>query len=125
MTHRRPRRTLVAAGALLAACGAATPAPGARPIADTQAARRAPAAHVPAAPPCVPSTLNRSALLARTNLSVSPLPGSYDASPRTQISLLGAPLAALHGVSASGSRTGSHPGRLRGHRRGTARASSL
>ena len=118
MTHRRTRRTLVAAGALLAACGAATPAPGVRPIADAQAARRAPAAHIPAAPPCVPSRLNRSALLAGTNLSASPLPGSYDASPRTQISLLGAPLAALHGVSVSGSRTGSHPGRMRGYSQG-------
>jgi hypothetical protein len=118
VTHRRPPSTLVAAAALVAVSGAGALAPGDRQIADAQAARRAPAAHVPAAPPCVPSTLNRSALLAGTSLGVSPLPGSYDASPRTQISLLGAPPQALHGVIVSGSRTGAHPGRLRGYSQG-------
>jgi len=118
VTLRRAPGTLVAAGALAAACCGSAPAAGARPISHAQSARRTAAARVPAAPPCVPGTLNRSALLAGTNLSVSPLPGSYDASPRTQISLLGAPPAALHGVSVSGSRTGSHPGRLRGYSQG-------
>ncbi|HWY17355.1 MAG TPA: arylsulfotransferase family protein [Solirubrobacteraceae bacterium] len=72
----------------------------------------------PAGPRCVPSQLNRSAVLPGTSIAVSPLPGSYDASPRTQISLLGAPASALSGVSASGSGSGSHPGRLRGYTQG-------
>ncbi len=47
------------------------------------------------APPCVPAQLNRSAVLAGTSIAVSPLPDSYDASPCTQISLLGAPASEL------------------------------
>jgi len=67
---------------------------------------------------CVPSTLNRSALLAGVGLAVSPLAGSYDASPHTQISLLGAPAGALSGVRVSGSLSGSHTGRLVGYSQG-------
>jgi len=44
-------------------------------------------------PQCVPSRLNRSALLPGTGLAVAPLPDSYDASPYTQISMLGRPRA--------------------------------
>jgi hypothetical protein len=69
-------------------------------------------------PRCVPSHLNVSDVLPNTTLAVSPLPGSYDASPATQISLLGAPASALSGVSAKGSQTGSHPGRLRAYTQG-------
>jgi Arylsulfotransferase (ASST) len=61
---------------------------------------------------CVPAQLNRSAVLSGTSLAVSPLPGSYDASASTQISLLGAPASALSGVSATGSRSGAHAGKL-------------
>jgi Arylsulfotransferase (ASST) len=64
------------------------------------------------APRCVPAVLNRSASLPGTTLAVSPLPDSYYASPDTQISVLGASPRTLRGVSARGSRTGSHPGRL-------------
>jgi hypothetical protein len=92
---------------------AATLAVASRRIAAEQAAYRA-----PAAARCVPSTLNRSAVLPGTSLSVSPLPDSYDASARTQISLLGAPVHALSGVSVNGSRSGSHSGRLRGYSQG-------
>src|ERR1700746_2800157 len=42
-----------------------------------------------------PDFLNRSGVLPSTCLAVSPLPNSYDASPRTQISLLGPPAAAI------------------------------
>ena len=70
------------------------------------------------ASPCVPSTLNRSAVLPGTSLAVSPLPDSFDASPRTQISLLGAPAGALSDVSVSGSRTGRHSGRLEAYSQG-------
>ena len=72
----------------------------------------------PAAARCYPSTLNRSATLPGTSVSVSPLPDSYDASARTQISLLGAPRAALSRVHVSGSDSGSHSGRLRAYSQG-------
>ncbi len=64
------------------------------------------------APRCVPAELNRSAVLPGTPIEVSPLPESLDASPRTQISLLGVPSGMLSGVAATGSTTGPHPGRL-------------
>jgi hypothetical protein len=70
------------------------------------------------APRCVPSELNRSALLAGTNLAVSPLPDSYDASQYAQISLLGAPLRSISRVRVTGSASGSHPGRLRAYSQG-------
>jgi Arylsulfotransferase (ASST) len=61
---------------------------------------------------CLPTQMNRSALLPGTTLTVSPLPDSYDASPYTQISFLGAAPSAIAGIGVSGSRTGSHDGRL-------------
>jgi hypothetical protein len=67
---------------------------------------------------CVPLQLNGSALLSGTTLTVSPLPGSYDASPRTQISLLGAPARELAHISVRGSQTGAHSGRLRAYSQG-------
>jgi hypothetical protein len=119
VTGRRRRKALVAASALLALCGASTLAPAATPLAAVPLARSAAArGRTPAAAPCVPSTLNRSALLPGSSVSVSPLPGSYDAFPGTQISLLGAPPGALKAVSVSGSRTGAHRGRLRGYFQG-------
>jgi hypothetical protein len=72
----------------------------------------------PAAPRCLPTQLNRSALLPGTPLTVSPLPDSYDASPTTQISLLGAPASAIGALRVSGSRTGSHSGRLEAYSQG-------
>ncbi|MCW3056910.1 MAG: ArsR family transcriptional regulator, partial [Solirubrobacterales bacterium] len=51
-------------------------------------------------------------------MTVSPLAGSRDASPQTQISFLGAPAAQLTAVSVSGSRTGAHGGRLVGYSQG-------
>jgi Arylsulfotransferase (ASST) len=98
---------------LVALSSAGTLAFASKRIVAEEAAYRAPAAGR-----CVPSALNRSAILPGTNLAVSPLPDSYDASPRTQISLLGAPPGALSGVSVSGSETGSHSGRLRGYSQG-------
>jgi hypothetical protein len=69
-------------------------------------------------PQCVPSHLNRSALLPGTSLAVAPLPDSYDASWHTQISMLGAPASAIRGVRVSGSQSGTHAGRLRGYSQG-------
>src|ERR1700726_480329 len=63
------------------------------------------------APPCTPATLDVSAVQAGS-VTVSPLAGSRDASPWTQISFLGVPARALLRLSVTGSLTGAHPGRL-------------
>jgi Arylsulfotransferase (ASST) len=69
------------------------------------------------APACAPSTLNTSALLDGV-VTVSPLPGSRDATPQTQISFLGVPADELSAVTVSGSRTGLHGGRLAAYSQG-------
>jgi hypothetical protein len=68
-------------------------------------------------PACEPTTLNTSATLAGS-VTVSPLPGSRDASPQTQISFLGPPKGDLSRISVVGSRTGPHAGRLEGYSEG-------
>lgn len=70
-----------------------------------------------AAPQCAPAATNNSALQAGA-VTVSPLPGSRDASPRTQISFLGLPMSELKDVSVVGQRTGTHPGRLEAYSQG-------
>jgi hypothetical protein len=45
-------------------------------------------------------------------VAISPLNGTPDASPDTQISFLGVPASQIAGVSVTGSRTGSHHGKL-------------
>ena len=87
-THRRLRRALIVGGVLVALSSAGALAFASKRIVAENAAYSAPSAGQ-----CVPAQLNRSAVLAGTNLAVSPLPGSYDASPSTQISLLGRPRA--------------------------------
>ncbi|HYB24000.1 MAG TPA: arylsulfotransferase family protein [Solirubrobacteraceae bacterium] len=67
---------------------------------------------------CTPAVLNRSAVLPGSGLSVSPLPDSYDASPQTQISMLGAPASAIGAISVSGTQTGEHSGRLLAYSQG-------
>ncbi|HEY5044241.1 MAG TPA: arylsulfotransferase family protein [Solirubrobacteraceae bacterium] len=109
----RLRRAIVCASLLVVLCSATALAFASERIVAEQAAFRAP----PAAP-CAPSTLNRSAVLPGTRLAVSPLPDSYDASPATQISLLGAPTGTLSAVSVSGSQTGTHSGRLKAYSQG-------
>jgi hypothetical protein len=73
---------------------------------------------LPAAGRCVPTTLNRSSVLPGTTLEVNPLPDSYDALPRTQISLLGIAPADLSAVGVRGSESGEHSGRLRAYSQG-------
>jgi hypothetical protein len=63
------------------------------------------------APTCVPTSIDNSALQAG-GVTLSPLPGSRDASPQTQISFLGVPAGDLAVQSVTGSRSGAHPGRL-------------
>ena len=43
-------------------------------------------------------------------VTISPLPGTPDASPHTQISFLGVPASEIHQISVVGSRSGSHGG---------------
>jgi hypothetical protein len=69
------------------------------------------------APTCVPASLDNSALQAGV-LTISPLPGSRDASPETQVSLLGAPARDLGVQSVVGSVTGAHSGRLAAYSQG-------
>jgi hypothetical protein len=107
-----PRRLLLPAGALLlAGCtlALASTRPGVLGVQAAFASR--------GAGRCVPSALNRSAAISRTPVSVSPLPGSYDASPRTQISLVGAPVRTL-AVRVRGSQTGLHSGVMRPYSQG-------
>ena len=65
-----------------------------------------------AAVSCAPASLNRSAALAGSEVTVSPAPGTMDASYLTQISFLGIPAAEIANVKVVGSRSGSHSGRL-------------
>jgi hypothetical protein len=116
--HRHPESphfggALLGAGVLVALVSIATIAYGAKRIAAEQANYNG-----PQAPQCAPSTLNRSAVLPGTNLSVSPLPDSRDSSPETQISLLGTPVSALSKVSVVGSQSGTHSGQLLGYSQG-------
>ncbi|MGH2832566.1 MAG: arylsulfotransferase family protein, partial [Solirubrobacteraceae bacterium] len=48
-------------------------------------------------------------------VTISPLPGTPDASPHTQISFLGVPAAQIHDIRVTGSRSGTHSGRLRSY----------
>ncbi len=101
------RRALIYGGVIVAIACSGTLAFGAKRIVAEDSAYTK-----PTGPQCVPSQLNRSAVLPGTSLAVSPLPDSYDASARTQISLLGAPASALSAVGVSGSSSGSHSGKL-------------
>ena len=75
-------------------------------------------ASAPASPSCVPSKLNASAELPGVPITVSPAPGTRDASVSNQISMLGAPAAAFGAVTVRGSRSGAHPGRLLAYSQG-------
>ncbi|HTA35966.1 MAG TPA: arylsulfotransferase family protein [Solirubrobacteraceae bacterium] len=70
-----------------------------------------------AAPSCAPATLNSSAIKAGS-VTVSPLSGSRDATPRTQISFLGVPPRSLARISVIGSLSGVHAGRLLAYSQG-------
>ena len=75
------------------------------------------AATVQAAPQCTPAAVNGSALQGGV-VTVSPLAGSRDASPKTQISFLGVPMSELKHVTVLGSYSGAHAGRLRAYSQG-------
>jgi hypothetical protein len=60
-----------------------------------------------------------AAMAAANAVTVSPLPGTEDASPATQISFLGETGTQVTGVHVVGSRSGSHSGRLEAYSTGT------
>jgi hypothetical protein len=109
----RLRKVLLLGGIVVVLSSVATLALAARRIAAEQSAYSAPSAGR-----CAPEEIDRSALLPGTSLAVSPLPGTYVASPDTQISLLGVPASDISDVRVSGSQTGPHPGRVLAYSQG-------
>jgi hypothetical protein len=69
------------------------------------------------APQCTPARLDNSALQAGA-VTISPLPGSRDARPQTQISFLGVPVRELSAITVTGSRSGAHGGRVAAYSQG-------
>jgi hypothetical protein len=109
----RLRRALQGCAAVVVLSSITTLAIASRRIVAEQAAFSAPNSER-----CVPSTINRSAVLPGTSLAVTPLPDSYDSLPATQVSLLGAAPSALSDVHVIGSKTGPHAGSLRAYSQG-------
>jgi Arylsulfotransferase (ASST) len=70
-----------------------------------------------AGPSCPPAVLDNSALQDGA-VTVSPLAGSRDASPQTQISFLGVPAGELSQISVVGSISGAHSGHLAAYSQG-------
>jgi hypothetical protein len=106
-SNKRLRRYLPWAGLAIVVLSTSTLALASSRIAKEQSAYGGKPARQ-----CVPTRLNVSDVLPGTELAVAPLPGSHDASQRTQISMLGVPPYEIAGVSATGSETGGHEGRL-------------
>jgi Arylsulfotransferase (ASST) len=110
-----PHRLIVRAllGSLVATLGLAVLAAGCAGASGSGMGARAAAS---ASPSCVPSALNVSAALAGGRVTVSPAPGTRDASRATQISFLGGvggnTAFKLANVLVTGSRSGAHAGRL-------------
>jgi hypothetical protein len=116
---RCPNLRVPLAGLALAVGAAAVVAFGAGAGTLGAIASDASTAGAPAASPsCVPSALNVSAALAGARVTVSPEPGTRDASSATQISFLGVPAAELSGIVVTGSHSGVHPGRLLAYSQG-------
>jgi hypothetical protein len=63
------------------------------------------------------ASLGGAAAARASDVAISPAPGTPDASPRTQISILGVTPGAIRSVSVTGSTTGPHQGRLRAYSR--------
>lgn len=90
----------VAAAVTVGACGVASSAGSGVPTATSD-----PASDVSVA--------------AANPVTISPLPGTEDASPHTQISFLGGPGTRVSHVRVAGSRSGAHGGRLEAYSTGT------
>ena len=109
----RLRRILLLGGIVVVLSSVVTLAIASQRIVAEESAFSAPSAGLRS------GDLNSSALLPGTTVAVSPLPGSYDAPAQTQISMLGAPAAALSESARQRlAQTGSHGGHLRGYSQG-------
>ena len=111
------RRPILSLALVALALGLPAWAGAAAPAARAAGTAPSPGSPLVTGPACEPETLNASAQLDGA-VTVSPMPGAADASPQTQISFLGVPLAALSGVSAIGSQSGPHTGALEGYSQG-------
>lgn len=69
-------------------------------------------------PPCLPATLQHTAVLPGADVDVSPAPETGTANPHTQISFLGTNVANIREVSVNGSTSGEHAGSLHGYHQG-------
>jgi hypothetical protein len=67
----------------------------------------------------LPSGRSATVAAAENAVTVSPLPGTLDASPRTQISILGPKGTTVRSVHAVGSKSGLHEGRIEAYSTGT------
>ena len=72
----------------------------------------------PTVPRCEPDAFNVSDVLPGSHIAVSPLPNSYDASPYTQISIVGVPRSAIASITVNGSSSGTHGGSLQAYSQG-------
>jgi hypothetical protein len=71
----------------------------------------------PALPAHLPQASAHAA--AANSITVSPLPGTSDAAPQTQISFLGGAGTTVSDVKVTGTRSGTHPGTLQAYSTGT------
>ncbi len=76
------------------------------------------AASAAVAPSCLPAATEHSAKLDGVAVDVSPAPGTATANPHSQVSFLGVPISDIGQVSVVGTRSGGHPGVLRGYSQG-------
>jgi hypothetical protein len=113
-----PRDRLPASATRLLACVAVGSCVALVAACEARAATAAaPVRATAAAPACAPPTLEQSAAVGG-GVTVSPAPGSVDASYRTQISFLGPSAASIANVLVVGSRSGAHPGQLAAYSQG-------
>jgi Arylsulfotransferase (ASST) len=110
---RRFRRSLVAGILAIAVLAGGALAVARKHIDSEQAAYGG-----PEAARCVPEQLDASDVLAGTEVAVSPMPGSFDAGPETQVSFLGVPIGKLSAITVTGSRSGAHAGQLEAYSQG-------
>ena len=71
-----------------------------------------------ASPPCLPTSIDRSATLPGTSVDVSPAPETGSANPHTQISFRGVAPSSIAAVSVRGERSGAHTGTMRDYSQG-------
>ena len=109
----RLRKLLLCVGLLVLCCSATALAFAAKRIVVAQAA-----SSTSTAPRCVPSTLNRSAVLPGTSSPSRRCPTPSMPRRKRRSACSGRPPASLADISVSGSRSGHHSGRLKAYSQG-------